>query len=207
MKSTAKPTYRAKRNRRRPSRRIPKSFILAGLIVLAVALIGAGGATAYSINLENHDSFCASCHTQPETSYYQASLSSTPETMAVFHSGKAVRCIDCHSGGGPLGRLSGISRGAHDLIAYMSGHYNSPAVTTQPLGDGSCLKCHENVVNNQTFNNHFHVFLSRWQAQDPQAAHCVDCHTAHSGAPSSQAFMQDATVEPVCQACHSAIRE
>jgi predicted CXXCH cytochrome family protein len=162
---------------------------------------------AYSINQENHDVFCASCHTQPETSFYQASLNASPQTLAAFHTTKNVRCIDCHSGGGPLGRLAGLDRGAHDLIAYMSGHYNNPAVTTQPLGDGSCLKCHENIYNNQTFNNHFHLFLSRWQAVDPQAAHCVDCHTSHISGPTDQAYLQDATVEPVCQACHSAIRE
>jgi predicted CXXCH cytochrome family protein len=176
-------------------------------LVVLIVIAGAGG-TAYAIQLENQEGFCASCHTQPETLYFQQSLENNSQNLAAFHSTKQVRCIDCHSGGGPLGRGVGLMQGAQDLMAYESGHFHSPAVSLNTLSDDSCTKCHADVVSQQTFNNHFHYFLTRWQAVDPKAAHCVDCHSAHpTGADPQQQFLTAAPVQQVCQDCHNAIRE
>lgn len=180
-------------------------FVMVGIVATALALIAATGGTAYAMQREDHDSFCASCHTQPEVQYYQQSLDKNATTLASFHAQKNVRCIDCHSGGGPLGRISGLEQGFKDLLAYESGNYHKPAVTTNKLGDGSCTKCHPSTTTARDFNNHFHFFLSRWQAVDPNAAHCVDCHTSHTQGDSTQAFLTQATVENICQECHAAL--
>ena len=111
--------------------------VFSGLIGAVVALVAATGGTAYAIQLENNDSFCASCHTQPESQFYQQSLAAQPATLAAFHTQKQVRCIDCHSGGQPFGRLSGVAQGTQDLLAYYSKNYHSPAVTLNKLGDES----------------------------------------------------------------------
>lgn len=181
-------------------------LLTAVLILLGLGVIGAAGGMAYSINLENQDTFCASCHTQPETTFVQQSNTSTAATLAAFHTQKGVRCIDCHSGPPPLGRLQGLSQGMQDLVAYYSGHYHNPAITTNKLGDGSCLKCHANAMADTSFNNHFHAFLSRWQAVDSNAAHCVDCHTSHLASIADQTYLVQATVEQVCQSCHQVLR-
>jgi nitrate/TMAO reductase-like tetraheme cytochrome c subunit len=186
-------------NQRRKPR--GKFLILMG-INAALILLSAGGGTAYAIHQENKDSFCASCHTSPETSFYQQSMNAAPVTLAASHSQKSVRCIDCHSGSGPLGRAAGLAQGAQDLIAYQSGNYHNPAVTTHPLDDASCLKCHNDLTTRRSFNNHFHVFLIQWQNVDPNAAHCVDCHTSHSNGSPQQGFLQEATVRPTCDRCH-----
>ncbi len=178
-------------------------YVYVGLIVGALALVAMSGTTAYALNLEDHDAFCASCHTQPESQYYQQSLDKTPTTLAAFHTQKSTRCIDCHSGGGPVGRAVGLWQGSQDLVAYYSRHYHSPAITQNKLGDGSCTKCHANVLTLPDFNNHFHALLSRWQGADPNAAHCIDCHTAHPAADSTQGYLQTALVEKVCQDCHA----
>jgi predicted CXXCH cytochrome family protein len=182
-------------------------LIYIGLIVGVLALVAISGTTAYALNLEDHDAFCASCHTQPESQYYQQSLEKTPTTLAAFHTQKGVRCIDCHSGAGPFGRAVGLWQGTQDLAAYYSGHYHSPAITQNKLGDGSCTKCHADVFARQDFDNHFHVFLSRWQSVDPKAAYCVDCHTAHPTADATQAYLQTAPVEQICQDCHAVLAE
>jgi predicted CXXCH cytochrome family protein len=182
---------------------------LAAVVSLAsfglLALLGAGG-VAYALNLENHDAFCASCHTEPESRYFQQSQDKSAPTLASFHTQKGVRCIDCHSGSGPLGRLVGLSQGSQDLVAYLSGHYHSPAITLNKLDDGSCTKCHPEVEASAGFDNHFHTFLLRWQAVSAQAGRCVDCHTSHPIAASAQAYLTVPTVQAVCEGCHTALR-
>jgi hypothetical protein len=198
---------RQRHDKRHQQRWFSGSLFFGGVLVIGLAMIAAVGGTAYAINLENHDSFCASCHTEPESQYYQNSLQTPATTLSAFHVEKSVRCIDCHSGSGPLGRVLGLEQGAKDLFAYVTGKYHSPAITTNPLSDQACLKCHPDVAKDQTFNNHFHVFLSQWQSIDPHADHCVDCHTTHIQAQASQAYLITSTVQNVCQACHAVAGE
>lgn len=184
---------------------VPRLLALCALVVAVIGIIAASGGTAYAIQLENEDGFCASCHTQPEVNYYQQSQAKDAASLAAFHTQKGVRCIDCHSGGGPLGRMDGLSQGAQDALAYYSGNYHSPAVTTSPLGDGSCTKCHADSMSQRNFNNHFHVFLARWQSLDQNAAHCVDCHTGHKAATPAQQYLETTAVRAVCNQCHTAL--
>jgi len=185
----------------------PNFLVIAGLVVCALAVVVVMGGTAYALQLENHDSFCASCHTEPESRYYQQSLEKNAATLAAFHTQKSVRCIDCHSGGGVFGRAEGLSQGASDLTAYLIGHYHNPAITQNKLGDDSCTKCHAGVMSGGGFNNHFHVLLARWQSVDPNAGHCVDCHTAHPAGDSAQGYLAVTPVQQVCQNCHAVLRE
>jgi predicted CXXCH cytochrome family protein len=193
-----------RRTPRRKTRRIPKvalGAILAGAVVIVIVPLA--GMT-YAAGLENHDAFCASCHTQPESRYYDKSLA-TPVDLASAHAAKDVTCIQCHSGSGATGRVSAMAAVAlPDLLAFRSGHYHDPAVTTKPMGDDHCLKCHADVTRRRDFNNHFHVFLSSWQAQDPSAATCETCHISHvQGGDSKVAFLVESTTVAVCQSCHA----
>lgn len=192
--------------------------IMFGALVL-LAIIGVGG----SLLLENQNSFCASCHTEPEVKYYQQSLQANSTTLASFHTQKQANCIDCHSGGGPLGRAQGLQQGSDDLIIFLSGNYKQPALTSNPLGDDSCLKCHAEVLargrrsppsniqdpvqvrGNRGNDGHYHQFLQRWQTADPRAAHCVNCHTSHTDGPANVGFMTAAPVQQVCDGCHKGL--
>jgi hypothetical protein len=176
--------------------------ISAVVVVVLVVLAAITGLTA--LQLENHDAFCASCHTQNESVYYQRETSPSPNDLASFHETKNARCIDCHSGSGSLGRAGGLLLGARDLTAFVSGHYPQPAPVTRPIGDDNCLKCHANVSQSQDFNNHFHIFLPRWQARDPNAATCVTCHQGHAtDGQASIGYLNQNSTERVCQRCHS----
>jgi len=181
-------------------------WIVALVIPFAVVILAVGsGFTA--MQFENHDDFCASCHSEPESSYVQRE-SATPTDLASFHKTKDVRCIDCHSGPGLVpGRMNSLMLGTKDLIAWTLGHATQPAVHTRPIEDANCLKCHADVTTQRDFNNHFHVFLSRWQARDPNAATCVSCHQSHhtDGEEQLKFLNRDATVQ-VCQACHAVLR-
>lgn len=186
-------------------RAIPKWLLVSGMVIAAVVLILAISGTTYALHLEENDGFCASCHTEPETTFFKQSQSSPGATLAAFHAqvpNHETRCIDCHSGGGTFGRAAGLMQGQTDLLAYYSGHYRAPAVTTNPLSDDSCLKCHGDIARRGDFQNHFHRFLSQWQSIDPNAARCTTCHAAHSTTADAQTYLTVSTVQAVCNGCH-----
>jgi len=186
-----------------------KYFFVIIAIILSTPLLAAGG-IGVSLVLENQDSFCASCHTEPESMYYNQSIEKNPGTLAAFHAQKKTACIDCHSGGGALGRAQGLQQGADDWMLYLSGNYKKPAITSHPLGDDSCLKCHAIIAQQQRrggrgTNGHYHFYLSEWQTVDPLAAHCVTCHTAHTTELASLQYMTQGKVAKQCDSCHSAM--
>ena len=199
-----------------------KWVIGLGVALIAFVVLAIGG-VGVSLVLENQNSFCASCHTEPEAKYYQQSLQVNGTTLATFHVQKQTNCIDCHSGGGPLGRAQGLEQGIDDLVLYVSGNYKRPAITSNPLGDDSCLKCHPEVLTrgrrsppskiqdpvqargSRPNDGHYHQFLQRWQAADPRAAHCVNCHTSHTDGLANVGFMTADPVARVCDGCHTGL--
>ena len=180
-----------------------KNKVLFGVAVIALVLFGLI-VPVTAMQFENHNSFCAACHTQDEDKFYQQSLVA-PVDLASFHESKtAARCIDCHTGPGITGRYGGLMAGATDLISYFSGHYPQPAKLEEPYPDANCLKCHADIAQKQEFNNHFHVFLSKWQAIDKNAATCVSCHVSHDATGSVKiGYLNEQTTTAVCQQCHS----
>lgn len=173
------------------------AFIIFGLVIPLI-----------SMQFENHDSFCASCHTEGEVTFLKRSLVAASATtdLASFHAAKgAARCVDCHTGPGIIGRYGGLMAGESDLVSYFSGHYPQPAVQDTPLSDGNCLKCHEAVLTKQDMQNHFHFFLPKWQAQDPQnVATCADCHLSHDTTNDAGAvFLNQNVTSAICQKCHT----
>jgi predicted CXXCH cytochrome family protein len=183
------------------------------LIALAVCLIAGVSGLLFAAHLEDNDAFCASCHTQPESTYVQHSqaaavdLASAHVSLVQHTAGKSpARCIDCHSAPGALGRVSAIALGAQDAIKWVTGSAIQPAPQTVPIGDVTCLNCHADTPNATSFNEHFHRFLTRWQRADTHAATCVSCHTAHTtDGDSSIAFLQQQRTVDVCQNCHRAL--
>ena len=180
------------------------------LLVLAPLLIG-GSSVALGAHLENNDAFCASCHTEPESTYVQRisetrNQSAPVKDLATFHavSDGATRCIDCHSGGGLSGRIDAMKLGARDLSSYMQGNYAQPAPLTQAVSNSHCTKCHATYADDRSFNNHFHFLLPRWQQfQGDQAASCVDCHSSHTQDGQVQiAFLNEDRTVAQCNACH-----
>jgi hypothetical protein len=180
--------------------RLPRPVLW--LLIFPLALGGIIGFGA--MQFENRDSDCASCHTQPESVYFQRESTSSPSDLASFHAGKKTRCIDCHSSDGSFGRATAMMLGAKDLMAFVSNHYPQPAPLTRSITDGNCLKCHGDIAQRQNFNNHFHIFLAKWQSLDPKAATCVDCHQSHStDGDVSIGFLNKEHTVPVCESCHN----
>ena len=173
-------------------RLIAYGMIAAGVIFLLLAIMVIVGAT----QLENRDSFCASCHTEPEVTYYERTQAKEPSDLASAHAAydRPVRCIDCHSKASLTGRMGAVWQGAQDLAAYIVSDYHDPAITENHLGDAPCLKCHtlpsrdhpitvEDEPNLIFSNAHYHwvEYLSAWQNADlREEGTCAACHRAHS---------------------------
>jgi predicted CXXCH cytochrome family protein len=181
-------------------------FILWGAAIVGVLIVGA---MFTGTQLENHDSFCASCHTEGETTFYQRSLATDkPVDLASFHTEKTTRCIDCHTDQGVTGRIGGLMAGASDLVSYFFEDYPQPAIQDKPINDGNCYKCHADIAQKQEMNNHFHVFLRKWQAADKSAATCVSCHNGHNtNGDLSIKYLNEKDTALICQKCHAVAGE
>ena len=206
-------------------KRFPLIPVLIAAALLVVLL--AGGGFAFAATQESNDPFCASCHTQPESTYLQRSTGAQPVDLASFHTGQNTLCIDCHSGQGIFGRMSAELMGARNALLWYTGKAVQPAVLNFPIGDGNCLKCHDQVTQplftpqeqitvpgaragrggEEGRANHWHQFLARWQAASSTAGSCVSCHQGHAtGATAQAGFMNSQTVQAVCDDCHQVLR-
>ena len=194
------------KRKKSPVRKFQRPIAAITLIGLLLILLGSGSILT-AVHLEGSDAFCASCHTQPETTFFARTQAATPVDLASKHHSKSTRCIDCHSGLGAAGRAVAMQIGAVDLVAFVTGMAKQPAPLTHPIADANCLKCHAAVPSTRDFNRHFHAFLTRWQALDKNAATCVGCHVAHlTDGESRFGFLEQNRTSQVCQSCHQAIR-
>jgi hypothetical protein len=200
-------------------------LVFGGLVILAVILTAGG--FAYAAAQESHDTFCASCHTQPESTFFQRSTTGAAVDLASYHTTQKTGCIDCHSGVGLLGRLSAEMMGARNALKWYTGTAQQPAPLTSPISNQNCLKCHPNVTQNgyapkqditipgirfrggrEAGVGHWHQFLARWQARSATAATCVSCHGGHAeGATLQSGFMDGQKVKTECDACHRVLGE
>lgn len=182
-----------------------------GLLLPTLGLCLFCGGIPLAVQLENRDRFCASCHTEPESSYYYRSLVA-PNDLASTHAQleSSVRCIDCHSRQGLGGRAGSLQQGAHDLMEYLSNDYVQPAVSHNPIGDEGCTKCHSPISSKNSVvpfipsNSHYHIasYLKEWDARDPLPfGTCASCHKTHLEI-GTQGETQAPSFNLFCEDCH-----
>ena len=198
------------------------AWVLIG--VVAVGIFLAAGGMVYAANQEEHDPFCASCHTEPETTFVQRSTDTQAVDLASFHTGEKTRCIDCHSGPGIVGRVQAELLGARNAVAWYTHTSVQPAHLKFPIQDATCLTCHQEVTqqgyrpeqslgivdggDEEGGPNHWHEWLGRWQAVAPDAGTCVSCHSGHLTDGSAQTGFENLqTTDIVCEGCHQQLGE
>jgi hypothetical protein len=191
-----------------------KNILPLALVAAFVFVLLSAGGFAFAASQEENDSFCASCHTQPETTYYQRSLDAAAVDLASAHRQESTRCIDCHSGMGVIGRVSAELMGAQNAFKWYTGTASQPAPLLYLIGDNNCLKCHADVltekhdIDSRTVNfgpkGHYHTYLTQWKEADSNAAACTDCHFGHElGSVSENSWVIPASVQRDCEACHA----
>lgn len=214
---------------RQPSS-LKKYFKLPWLLVEVMALgmvLTVSGFTYIAIQ-ETHASFCASCHTQPESTFYRRSRAARAIDLSSYHIARKVSCVDCHSGPGIVGRIQAELRGAHNALAWHTGSATQPAKPIAPIADANCLKCHQAVIRpgytpkhsigiggggsegeggDDAKANHWHENIARWRDTTANAGMCVSCHSGHvTDGTARNGFQNLQTTRKVCGACHKVLR-
>jgi hypothetical protein len=206
------------RNRLGRLRRFLDWRVFLGIFALGLIAI-LGGVSIVSAN-EQHDEFCISCHTEPESTYYmrfQGAVSGPAADLAAFHhrqvyprnspEGHSIRCIDCHVGEGVVGRGIVVSLAAWDALKYVTGTARQPAVVVFSVQNEACLKCHEQQakINLEKpklpfiIDNHFHYKLFE---QGAPFESCVACHVSHREGSQTNQYQFREVIIPVCEDCH-----
>jgi nitrate/TMAO reductase-like tetraheme cytochrome c subunit len=178
------------------------------LLALAAALglvVLIGGVEVVS-HQEQDNRFCASCHTQPESEYFVRYLradarKSAEDLAALHHHKKAIRCIDCHGGEGPLGRAQVVAIATWDAFKFFTGIARQPAVIVVPVQNEACAKCHNDDIHKPGFENHEHNLYFDPKESPPFIA-CTDCHVSHRVGDERTAFQFRDAILPQCDYCH-----
>lgn len=188
-------------------------------MVIGVALLVAGAIFASigfvaGTTLEERDTFCASCHTVPESTYFDRSttaltnVNSTVSDLATAHYRQAqtknqdFSCIRCHRGNASLGdRLQTLALGARDTLIFISGKADSTiektTVDQSVLVNTACVSCHEaTMLTFQGIQNHFHNFL-------PQTGELLAQGKRLSASVGGEGF-RTVNVPLTCTSCHLA---
>jgi nitrate/TMAO reductase-like tetraheme cytochrome c subunit len=174
-----------------------------GLVAL-IGILGAIGGERYASHLEQDNDFCGSCHTQPESDYLvrfvQAAAQNNASDLAAFHHRKkGVKCIDCHTGEGFIGRSEVFSLATWDAVKHYTGIQRQPAIIVVPVQNEACIKCHADTLAKAGFDNHEHNKLS-----DPGMPfiRCTDCHISHQLGDERNGFQFRDAIFPQCEYCH-----
>lgn len=182
-------------------------WLAAGIFLGLAALVGSVGFVSYQ---EQDDTFCASCHTQPETQFYQRALlavaqQNAPDLASFHHRKKDIRCIDCHVGEGALGRAAVVSIAAWDAFKYYTRLARQPAVVVIPVQNEACTKCHLDDIRKPGFENHEHNKYFDPKENPPVIA-CTHCHVTHRPGDEKQAYQFRDAILPRCEYCHAQMR-
>ncbi len=201
-------------------------WIRAGLIAAAVALLMTLVSAVTVSHVEENNQFCASCHTPLEVLYVDQAARARPDdspNLAALHyvvtlqrddrSTQIVNCVACHRGDNSLGhRTVALALGVINTVKWTLGDDGSDAAGQHRfewLSNAGCSRCHGDALTEREFENHFHYYLSEYNA-DPgvrantaaNALYCNDCHVSHRDLPKELDFLADEVVFPACKRCH-----
>ena len=194
---------------------------LRAALVAATAGAAAGAAGWLGTDhLERDNDFCTSCHLSPELPLHVEIRRdfdrSGPLSLAALHAGaqvearadSAFRCIDCHGGGSPLGKLRVKALAAVDAFWYLVGRFDEPTHMAWPLWDEDCRQCHPGFDPSPRPEWVEPDFHDRLVHNVDLAVACVECHTSHeTGGNPDAYFLHPARVRRQCARCHSEFEE
>lgn len=171
------------------------------LLGIGLGALLAAGAGAFVSHQEEKNTFCASCHVEPEGEFVGRLSRRDPEAIDLterHHRLKAVRCIDCHRGEGLRGRIGSLVAGARNTAPFLVGLHQNPGRLRGPFPNDLCVKCHEKVFEERGFPNHVHSTIPASKLD----IRCATCHPSHRVGEEKALFMEKEFVYPVCNACH-----
>ena len=186
--------------------------------VVVGAVVSSAGWVATD-RLEQDDAFCNACHldgwlsgTPLHTRQRDGFTAAVPRTLAGAHASALVeeraggdaafRCIDCHGGVSPLGRLRVKTLAAKDAFFWVTGAFEEPDGMRWPLWDEDCRQCHASFARKAgEFEDPAFHDLGVHNAE--LGVDCVECHLSHEeGGNPEQWFVLADHVRAQCARCH-----
>lgn len=184
----------------------------------------AGGAAGWVVTdrLERENTFCVSCHLTETKPLHEAKLerfrARPPRTLAGAHGAagaetprgeRAFRCIDCHGGTGPLGRLRVKALSARDAFWYVVGRFEEPEGMRWPLWDSDCRQCHADLgAEPEAGPGEDPAFHDLAVHNHDLGVSCVTCHLAHErDGLQDFHFLHPRPVRAQCASCHPEMEE
>jgi nitrate/TMAO reductase-like tetraheme cytochrome c subunit len=143
-----------------------KISLIANIVVVVVAVLGAGGAAVIHQS-DTNPNFCGLCHImQPKVTSYLSS-----NHMDNIHKKAGVQCKTCHDYPVSAEMVSGVK--------FLLGSYEVTSkgeLVQRKFADSMCLKCHVSY-------DHLAVKTASL-ARNPHDSHngqlpCSDCHISH----------------------------
>lgn len=216
------PAEVAEQQRRKQRGRIATLATATLFLLFAVSAVGFGVASA----LEEDDRFCISCHTIPETTYYNRAyiaydhLDTAPVDLASRHyqlaalRGEAFQCIACHRGDSSLGhRLATIALASKDTAIWFAGREDptveksvKSVVSAAWLPNAACAACHSaTLLNVAGLDNHFHTHLPQASRAAQNGGTLIFAGTLKGDRQLLQAqWLAPIEAELTCTSCHLA---
>ena len=184
----------------------------------AVGAIAAPGGWLVTDRLEQRNDFCNACHLEPGVALHAAVRrdfdAAQPVSLSAAHAaaaaaqGEAFRCIDCHGGVSPLGRLRVKALAARDALVYLSGRFEEPDGMRFPLWDEDCAQCHATFDESEVEPWRTPRFHQLAVHNVELGVACVECHVVHEPGDDPRAhFLQAARVRSRCALCHPDFEE
>jgi nitrate/TMAO reductase-like tetraheme cytochrome c subunit len=185
------------------------------LVVLVGGMVSFAAGFLVTDHLEQDNDFCNACHLEPGLPLHidvrRDFDAETARSLAGVHGlarvegreDAAFRCIDCHGGHSPLGRVRVKLLAGLDTFWYVTGRFEEPDGMAWPLWDEDCRKCHERFDE---------AAPAAWESPrfHQLAVHnvelgvdCVECHQAHEAGGNPQGFfLEPGHVRSRCAVCH-----
>jgi hypothetical protein len=176
-----------------------KTWLIRGIVLLA--LIFAGGIAMLLVvrEVEKRDAFCGSCHMNDHRVKLEQSMAKEAATLsALHHIQNDVRCIDCHGYDSLSGRVETMTLATKSLLQYVTGNFEDPSRTTEPIRNESCIKCHSPNRPHPSEEDEFHGRYEHIDLPTP----CVECHTGHVPGLPAHAYLVRSMVLKQCAECH-----
>lgn len=184
--------------------------------VVVLLLAGPAGWVATDV-LERDNDFCNACHIEGDVPLHidiRHDLDTRPpRSLAALHGERVpawrpadphLRCFDCHSGTGLVGRARIKLVAARDLGVWLAGRAEEPTHLTVPIVDPDCTKCHPDPWDRAGAGRSRPPFHSLSVHARDLGADCVTCHPVHDAdVDPGFHFMNVARVRTECARCHN----
>ncbi len=196
---------------------MPSRAPARSVLVLGVVLVTAGPAGWVTTDvLERENDFCNACHIEGDVPLHidirHDMDNRPPRSLAALHAERVpawrpddpvMRCFDCHSGTGLVGRTRIKAIAARDLGVWLIGRAEEPTHLSVAIVDRDCTKCHERFVE-QASTRPRPAFHSLPIHAADLGVDCVQCHPVHEADVDPKFhFLAIARVQAECAHCHS----